>query len=325
MTERDGNARPAPSDRQANVLELVRRGRTNKQIAAALEVSEQAVKQHVSALMRMFDVPNRAALVEAAVVASLLGTVRGEHEWLPYLFAEAQLMIAVSRGPEHVLVHANQAARRFARREIIGRRMRDAFPELEGSGIVELVDTVYATERPYVGHEIPLRLAAPDGPRPVHLDVTLQPIREGGKTAGIVFFASDVSAKVGPHREVEALLARRSAIAEGMADGIAIVDSECRVLYANGVMRQLTGAYPFGRADATARQALAMRDAATGAPLDRTPAERALAGETVAGIEIVYRLPGSGADARLWASAAPIRGADGSIVGGLVRAIAGER
>lgn len=52
--------------RQADVLDLVRAGSMNKEIAARLGISEQAAKEHVSHLLRRFGAPNRAALVTAA-------------------------------------------------------------------------------------------------------------------------------------------------------------------------------------------------------------------------------------------------------------------
>ena len=52
--------------RQAEVLDLVRAGGSNKRIGARLGISEQAVKGHISGLLRRFGVPNRAALVGAA-------------------------------------------------------------------------------------------------------------------------------------------------------------------------------------------------------------------------------------------------------------------
>lgn len=48
--------------RQIEVLHLVARGCTNKEIARSLGVGEQSAKEHVSRLLRRFDAPNRAAL-----------------------------------------------------------------------------------------------------------------------------------------------------------------------------------------------------------------------------------------------------------------------
>lgn len=52
--------------RQAEVLELVARGRSNKQIARDLGITEGTAKLHVFSLMRAYQVPNRTML---AVIA----------------------------------------------------------------------------------------------------------------------------------------------------------------------------------------------------------------------------------------------------------------
>ena len=57
-----GAARAELTERQQYVLRLVREGRTNKEIAGALGISEQAAKVQVRRLMRKFGAPNRAAL-----------------------------------------------------------------------------------------------------------------------------------------------------------------------------------------------------------------------------------------------------------------------
>lgn len=48
--------------RQIEVMHLVVRGCTNKEIARSLGVGEQSAKEHVSRLLRRFDAPNRVVL-----------------------------------------------------------------------------------------------------------------------------------------------------------------------------------------------------------------------------------------------------------------------
>jgi len=59
-------ATQALTRRQAEVLELVARGRSNKQIARDLGITEGTAKLHVFSLMRAYQVPNRTML---AVIA----------------------------------------------------------------------------------------------------------------------------------------------------------------------------------------------------------------------------------------------------------------
>jgi DNA-binding CsgD family transcriptional regulator len=61
------------SERQRQVLVLVADGQTNKEIAQALGVTLSAVKKHLSSMMSVYDVPNRAALVSFTLRAGLDG------------------------------------------------------------------------------------------------------------------------------------------------------------------------------------------------------------------------------------------------------------
>jgi DNA-binding CsgD family transcriptional regulator len=58
---------PKLTARQLQVLELVASGRSNREIASLLRVSENGVKAHIARLLVKFSVPNRAALVRVAL------------------------------------------------------------------------------------------------------------------------------------------------------------------------------------------------------------------------------------------------------------------
>ena len=62
---KDGS--PTLTPRQLEVLELVARGHSNREIAPLLRVSENGVKAHIARLLVKFGVPNRTALVRAAL------------------------------------------------------------------------------------------------------------------------------------------------------------------------------------------------------------------------------------------------------------------
>lgn len=64
--------------RQREVLVSVVNGLTNKEIADALGVSEQAIKMHVSALLRHFSVSTRTSLVRIAIGEALVQLSRLE-------------------------------------------------------------------------------------------------------------------------------------------------------------------------------------------------------------------------------------------------------
>lgn len=66
--------------RQFEVLELIRRGKSNKEIARNLDVAEGTVKMHCVAIFRELSVTNRT---QAAVVGDHLAATRGELVFSP--------------------------------------------------------------------------------------------------------------------------------------------------------------------------------------------------------------------------------------------------
>jgi DNA-binding CsgD family transcriptional regulator len=183
--------------REREVLALVLRGEQNKLIGSQLGLSEQTVKQHVSDLLRKFGVPNRAALGEAGAHLDLVGPALLERSWFPQLFRNASVQISVSRGPNHLYVAVNAAFATAVGRDVVGQTMREAFPELEGSGHFEIADRVYQTGESFVAHESPAVWDPGTGAKLTYTDAVLQALRsEDGSVEGLVFFAIDVTEQV---------------------------------------------------------------------------------------------------------------------------------
>jgi DNA-binding NarL/FixJ family response regulator len=66
------------TEREREVLQLLVSGRTNKEIAAVLEIEERTIKMHIASLMRKAGVTNRIALSVHALTHSLLGVTHTE-------------------------------------------------------------------------------------------------------------------------------------------------------------------------------------------------------------------------------------------------------
>lgn len=70
----------------------------------------------------------------------------------------APVAISLTRGPEHRVELMNQFARQLlGGRNLEGRTARSAIPEVEGQGLFEILDNVYATGTAFEGKEIPVR------------------------------------------------------------------------------------------------------------------------------------------------------------------------
>ncbi|MBP2302761.1 PAS domain S-box protein [Azospirillum picis] len=123
--------------------------------------------------------------------------LQAEGRRLRELFRQAPGFMYVWRGADHVYEMANDAYFDLVgRRDIIGRPLREAFPDIDGQGFFELADHVFATGEPYVGHAMPVRLTRHPGGKAEERFVTfvMQPIRDAdGRVAGIFVQGSDVT------------------------------------------------------------------------------------------------------------------------------------
>lgn len=63
----DRLVRPSLTPRELDVLRLVSRGRTNKEMAAAMFISEETVKTHMKSLFQKLDVHDRAEAVSVSL------------------------------------------------------------------------------------------------------------------------------------------------------------------------------------------------------------------------------------------------------------------
>ena len=183
------------TDRQALVLDLVAAGKENKEIAFELCVSEQAVKDHVSRLLDLLSVSNRAGLGGKAATMRFVGTFDIDPHWLQFLFQHAPMHVAVVSGPEHRFIAVNNAFRMASGgREIVGLTHREAFPERESSR--GFLDEVYRTGVPFSAVDLPRRFVrVPGGPlEDGQVTVVLQPLPNAdGTTGGIAIFSLDTT------------------------------------------------------------------------------------------------------------------------------------
>jgi signal transduction histidine kinase len=122
-----------------------------------------------------------------------------ENARLVTLFEQAPGIIAVLRGPDHVFEITNRSYLQLVgHRALVGKAARDALPEVQGQGFFELLDHVYQTGQPFVGHAVPLRVQRdPNAPLEERfIDFVYQPIHDQhGKVSGIFVEGSDVTAR----------------------------------------------------------------------------------------------------------------------------------
>lgn len=74
---------------------------------------------------------------------------------LKRVLMQAPAAIQITRGPNHVTEMANPMYYQLVgKRDLIGKPIREVFPEMRGQGFGELLDKVYATGEPFIGKEM---------------------------------------------------------------------------------------------------------------------------------------------------------------------------
>ncbi|MCB5204963.1 PAS domain-containing protein [Neorhizobium sp. T786] len=120
-----------------------------------------------------------------------------EREYLRSLFEQAPGFMAVVRGPHHTFTIANKAYRELVGyRDLIGKPIRKALPDVAGQGFYELLDEVFKTGKPYAGSaaRVLLRRRPGEAPEERFLDFVYQPLRDAsGAVIGIFVQGHDVT------------------------------------------------------------------------------------------------------------------------------------
>ncbi len=140
----------------------------------------------------------------------LLTALEVERARLADVFRQAPAFLAVLRGPDLVFDLVNDAYYQLVgHRELLGRAVFEALPEVQDQGFNELLEGVLSTGEAFVGRELPLLVARTAGAPPEErfIDLTYLPLVEGdGTRSGIIAHGTDVTEQVRARREIERLL-----------------------------------------------------------------------------------------------------------------------
>jgi PAS domain S-box-containing protein len=256
--------------------------------------------------------------------------LRNELSRLAPLFEQAPGFMAVLHGPDHVFELINPVfSQVVGHRDVLGKPLREALPEVESQGFVQLMDQVYQTGRPFVGSEAKLNLQrTPGAPlQERYFNFMYQPMRAADDSvSGVLAFGYDVTDHVRSREQAERLAAerdteRRQLLTVLAQSPLAIIIVEApsgRVLYANPKVSEV-----FGR-DVLADQVASNSELYRGFHQDGRPLQshewpiaRAINQGQVVEHEVLTIEHASGRTAEIKVNAAPVRDATGNVVAGV--------
>ena len=155
---------------------------------------------------------NRAQMHEA-----LSRILNNEREHLRSLFNQAPGFVTVLMGPKHVFELVNEAYYQLVgHRELVGKAVWEALPEVAGQGFEQFLDQVYRTGEPWITRAMPISIQRErEGPiSQRYIDLVYEPYKDQyGTTVGIFAQGYDVT------DAVEAQAAKRESD-ERLRDGM---------------------------------------------------------------------------------------------------------
>jgi PAS domain S-box-containing protein len=168
-----------------------------------------------------------------------------EGERLTRFFEQAPSFMAMLDGPDHVFQRANDAYLRLVgRQNVVGRPVRDSFPDVSGQGFFELLDQVYASGKAFVGRNMSIAFQKDGGgvAEQRFLDFVYQPIfGSDGKVSGIFVDGHDVT----EHRRNEVALQEGlneiEALYANTPVGLALLDRDLRYVRVNNAHARING------------------------------------------------------------------------------------
>ena len=234
------------------------------------------------------------------------------------VFEDAPALIATLRGPDHVFEMANPAYRdAVGDRELVGKPVREVFPDPDEADWIEALDRAYRTGEPIRRFESPIQLGTSNaeggGEATRFATFSHIPRRRDGEVVGVLMLGTDVTEQVEARRDARRSEELFTRTLETMAEGIMLADGEGNVRFVNPAAASMLGREP-EEIEGTAYNAGSWRiTAPDGGPFpDRDlPVARVLrSGEAVHEVEHAVERP-DGSRIVLSVNAAPVEGVDG--------------
>ena len=158
-------------------------------------------------------------------------------EMLQNLYLNAPAYVATLQGSTYIYDLVNPAYQNlFGSREIIGKPILEALPELKGQGFDKLLDNVYNTGEIFVGNEMLSWLAYDKGLEPAerYFNFSYQPIYDfNKKITGILIFGYEVTEQVLARKMQDENAERFRILADAMPQKMWMADERGNLNYFN--------------------------------------------------------------------------------------------
>ncbi|GAB2857014.1 PAS domain-containing sensor histidine kinase [Hymenobacter ruber] len=187
--------------------------------------------------------------------------LEAKDQQLSQILAQAPAFIATFEGPDHRYSFFNTSYNQLmSPRPRLGQPVAEVQPEVEKQGFLQLLDRVYQTGEPFMGHEMLISLPGhqPDAPSTEqYFDLSLVPLRnDQNQVYGVLNFALEVTERVHARQRAEALAAemnRRNEQVNAITASVPVFifnfDPSGSITYTNPYFYEYTGLSPAAAPD----------------------------------------------------------------------------
>jgi PAS domain S-box-containing protein len=176
----------------------------------------------------------------------LLRELQAANARMADIFHYAPAFMCVLDSPDHVFEMINaRYLQLVGNRDLVGQTVREALPEIEGQGFIELLDAVYRSGEPFSGTDMPIMLqrhaGAPLEQR--YVDLVLTALRDAdGAITGILVHGVDQTDRKQAENRLFASRERFAKIVGQAATGVVEMDTEGRITLVNQKYCDMLGA-----------------------------------------------------------------------------------
>jgi len=179
-----------------------------------------------------------------------------KEQQLQNIFHATTVAIGVLEGPEHKYSFVNPVTCQILNRtkeELLGKTVKEVFPEVEAQGTIQLYDEVYNTGKPFAINELPIQMdILKNGiARQYYFNLSCEPLRDSeDKIYAILVTAVDVTQQVDVRKRIEASEVKYRSLLNSIDSGFCILEVlftenempyDHRFLEANNAFEKQTG------------------------------------------------------------------------------------
>ena len=162
---------------------------------------------------------------------------------LDSLFEQAPMPIAVIEGKDLVFTFANVPYEKLVgKTNLIGKKFREEWPELEAQGIFKILDQVISSGEPFQGIDFPMCLNLKDPSQIRYFNMNFMPIRNlQDITDGAMLLIAEVTDQIEAKKKIQETQQRFQSLTDFLPNMMWTADKDGYITYANGQCLQYSG------------------------------------------------------------------------------------